>query len=206
MSARRARGSTALFAVAGSLAAAYAAVSRLVARGDTAEPDRRARRRMQHRASGRARRASDVTGHIGKWYVLVPFTAVVSAALLARERPRGALTVLASSLAAASLSKGLDRIMRHRTPPPGKPEREATSYPSGHALETTAVALTTAWVLVREDVVPAAIAVPLAVTASLVSGGGRLVLDRHWISDSAGGYLAGLSLGAACLGAYERAR
>jgi undecaprenyl-diphosphatase len=96
--------------------------------------------------------------------------------------------------------------MKHRPPPPGKGEPEAQSYPSGHALETTAVALATGWVLVREEIAPAWAVVPVALTASLVSTLGRLVLDRHWSSDSVGGTFAGATIGTAAAAIYEAAR
>ncbi|HEU4537107.1 MAG TPA: phosphatase PAP2 family protein, partial [Polyangiaceae bacterium] len=73
------------------------------------------------------------------------------------------------------------------------------------ALEPTAAVITGAYVLVREGVASPWVAVPVAL-AWAGTALGRLVLDRHWVSDSLGGYLAGVALGTACAGAYELAR
>jgi hypothetical protein len=68
------------------------------------------------------------------------------------------------------------------------------------------VALAAAYVLAREGFVPMAAAIPAAVVLPLVTAGGKLVEQKHWASDVAGGYLAALAIaGAACAG-YERAR
>jgi undecaprenyl-diphosphatase len=99
----------------------------------------------------------------------------------------------------------LDRVMKRRAPPPERHEPSKASYPSGHALQTSAVAVATSYVLLREGVAPRWSVAPLGL-ASLAAGAGRLLLDRHWTSDVAGGYLAGVSLGATCAGIYELGR
>ena len=202
---RRALG---LFAVSAIAGAGHVLISLLVKRGKTRDEDIAARRRLREHRSKRAERLAEATGHIGKWYTHVPI-ALVGAALLARNRRFAASAAIAgASLGAAAASPCLDRIHAHRTPPPTKRkiEPDAQSFPSGHALETTAATFTAAWVLAREGVAPGVAAAPVAVLASLVSGVGRLVLDRHWVTDSVAGYCAGIALGAACAGAYEIAR
>jgi undecaprenyl-diphosphatase len=47
------------------------------------------------------------------------------------------------------------------------------------------------------------IAAPVALAVPVASGIGRLYLDRHWSSDVVAGWLAGLSVAAACAGVYE---
>ncbi|HUQ01930.1 MAG TPA: phosphatase PAP2 family protein [Kofleriaceae bacterium] len=118
------------------------------------------------------------------------------------------MTIAGVAISAAGLGPILDRVHAHRTPPPGKARKEpdAQTFPSGHALETTAVALAAAWIVARERLAPVAVVVPVAAALALVSGLGRLVLDRHWVTDSAAGYLGGLALGALTAGAYEVAR
>ena len=63
--------------------------------------------------------------------------------------------------------------------------------------------MTASWVLAREAIAPAVVLMPAAVAASLISGLGRLILDRHWPTDSLAGYSAGLALAATCAAAYE---
>lgn len=74
---------------------------------------------------------------------------------------------------------------------------------TGHIGKTTAVAITSAWVLAREGIASGWGTAPAAAALAAVSGLGRLVLDRHWSTDSAAGYCAGIALGCACAGAYE---
>ena len=153
----------------------------------------------------RAKSLAEATGHVGKWYTHVPVSLVGGAIMALRKRYAAGAAIAGSSLLAAGISRTLERVHDHRTPPPGKHDPEAQSYPSNHALETTATALTSSWVLARERVAPGAATAPIAIAISLVSGLGRLVLDKHWSTDSLAGYLAGIALGAACAGGYELA-
>lgn len=191
-----------LFGASATATLGYAAVSTLVARRKTSQKDGEARREILKHSSKRARTLAEATGHIGKWYMLVPL-ALLGGGLLAKSRRyAAAATIAGASIAVATISPVLDRVMKFRTPPPGK-ERTKQSFPSGHALETTTVSVAAAWVLAREGIAPAWVTAPLAVAASAISGLGRLVLDRHWVTDSAAGYCAGLALGCAWAGAYE---
>ncbi len=202
------RSSHGLFAVTAAATVGYIALSRLVRKGKTRASDATAREEVLTHVSARAKRLAEATGHIGTWYTHVPLAAG-ALALLARDRRLVAgATIASASLASTALSRVLDHVHDRRTPPPGKTriDPDAQSYPSGHALETTAVALASAWVLAREAIVPVAVAMPVAVLASAISGLGRLVLDRHWSTDSAAGYCAGIALGTACAGSYELAR
>ncbi|HEU0036849.1 MAG TPA: phosphatase PAP2 family protein [Kofleriaceae bacterium] len=171
----------------------------------TTDEDRRARREAMKLASPRAKRLAEATGHIGKWYTLVPAALAGASVLAWRRRPAAAATVATTALAATAAHRILDRVHHHREPPPGKQriKPHAQSYPSGHAIETTSSMIAASWVLVRERIAPAWAVVPVAVLASTISGLGRLILDRHWSTDSAGGYLAGIALGSAAAGAYE---
>jgi membrane-associated phospholipid phosphatase len=194
-----------LFATSAAATAGYLVLSRFVRRGATRDDDVRTRREILKHATPRAKRLAEATGHIGKWYTHVP-AAALGAGLLVKERRHAAgATIAGVSLAAAALSRVLDRVHDHRTPPPGKTrlEPDAQSYPSGHSIETTAATIATAWVLARERVAPRAMLAPIAAVASLIAGLGRLVLDRHWFTDTAAGYCAGIALGTACAGAYE---
>ena len=191
-----------LFTTSAAATAGYLAVSFLVESGRTRRKDARARKKTLEHATPRAKRLAETTGHVGKWYMHVPLSVVGGLLLAKRGRYAAATSIAGSSLLAATLSRALERAHDHRTPPPGKKPTKQ-SYPSNHAMETTATSLTSSWVLARERVAPSAATAPLAVLASLVSGLGRLVLDRHWSTDSIAGYLAGIALGSACAGGYE---
>jgi undecaprenyl-diphosphatase len=195
-----------LFTTAAVATAGYVLVSSAVEHGKTRVDDKNARRTIVRRSSKPVRIFSEATGHIGKWYVHMPVAALGAGALAHKGHRQAAAPHVSTSLNAAAASRLLDRVHNHRTPPPGKHDPSAQSYPSGHAIETTSVALVAAWMLAREQIAPAFIVAPLALVASLISGLGRLALDRHWVSDSAAGYCAGVALGAACAGSFELTR
>jgi hypothetical protein len=79
-------------------------------------------------------------------------------------------------------------------------------FPSGHTFGPGTVALTAAYVLAREGLAPAAAALPTALALPLITAGGKLIEQKHWASDVAGGYLGALALAGAGAAAYERAR
>jgi undecaprenyl-diphosphatase len=78
------------------------------------------------------------------------------------------------------------------------------AFPSGHTADSTAVLATGAWLLVREDILPAHVAVPLASALALGTGVSRVVLGWHWGTDVVGGWLTGLGVAAECARQYER--
>jgi undecaprenyl-diphosphatase len=127
--------------------------------------------------------------------------------LIISGRRAAAFAIAGASIGGAVLTPLLERVVPIRRPPPEHPEYDhpfKQSYPSGHALRTSATATTTSYVLWREGKAPWA-GGPLAL-ASLVSSGGKLVLSRHWTTDVIGGYLAGIAWGTACASLYELAR
>jgi undecaprenyl-diphosphatase len=193
----------ALLGIGAASAAGFALLARSVARRETDGVDAAARRKAPRPRGPRVKKLAELTGPLGKPWLLGP----ASAALAAYTRPssRAAATAIGlSSAASTALCRVFDRTLPHRPAPPGKREdRDEPSFPSGHALQTTAVALTTAYVLSREGKANAWIAAPAAAVLPLVSAGGRVTLDRHWASDVAGGLLAGLTVAACCAAAYE---
>jgi membrane-associated phospholipid phosphatase len=199
-----------LFGIAGVAAFGFGALSVAVARGKLSRWDRRAKREA-HRVRGHGRRAELVrvaaqgSAPLGKWWAYLPGSLFTSFELLRRRRGAGAFAVAGAAVGAALLPPLVDRTLSKRRPPPERGEPSVQSYPSGHALQTSAVALATSYVLWRERLGPRWAAAPLSI-ASLTAGAGKLLLDRHWTSDLLGGYCAGVAWGAACAGAYELVR
>ena len=196
-----------LFATAAIAALGFGVLSVAVARGKTSRFDRRAKRRVHglrvdSEYPQALRNAALGTTPLGKWWAYLPPALATARRLRRQGRTAGALSVAGVAVAAALLPPFLDRLLPRRSPPPERRAPAKQSYPSGHALQTSAVALTTSYVLMREGLAPRWSAAPWGL-ASLAAGAGRLLLDRHWTSDVVGGYFAGIALGATCAGLYE---
>jgi membrane-associated phospholipid phosphatase len=96
-------------------------------------------------------------------------------------------------------------IHRPRPPrPPGRgPKREST-FPSGHTVGLTTLALVAADVLERgglltpREMRAAAIGVPLLIGAT------RIYVREHWLTDVIGGWTLGAAVAAGCLYAVRR--
>ena len=191
-----------LLGVSVAAAAGFAVMARKVARHETSAVDAKVRRETPKRRSRKTKRAAEALGPLGKPWLHGPVAAVLAA--YTRPRSRAAAAAIAmSSAGSAGLSKVFERVLEQRKQPPGHPEPDEQSFPSGHAMETAAVALTSAYVLAREGRADAWIAAPAALALPILSGAGRVYLDRHWASDVVGGLLAGVSVAAMCAAAYE---
>lgn len=193
-----------LFGTAALAALGFTALSAAVARGKTSRLDRRAQGKWHTPNGSPLNGAARGTTPLGKWWGQLPAALMTAKTLQKRHRTAGALTVVGSSLGGIVLSQILDRLMKHRQPPPERGEPSKQSYPSGHALQSSALALTTGYVLWREGMASKWTTAPLS-ALSAAAGAGRLLLDRHWTSDVIGGYCAGIALGATCAGFYELA-
>lgn len=192
-----------LLLAAGVSIGAFALLSRSVFAHRTSYGDGRARRQFPKRRSKVTKKVVHSLGYSGKPWVHGPFAGATALWLLRRGSPSGALAVGLSSVSAAAVSRAMERWLPHRAPPPGRHSPTEPSYPSGHTMETAAVATTIAYVMIREDVAPPSAAIPLALAIPAASGLGRLYLDRHWTSDVLGGWLAGVAIAAAASAVYE---
>jgi membrane-associated phospholipid phosphatase len=199
-----------LFGTAAFATLAFGAVTSAALRGKTSRFDKHAQRGVHGAKSdgGRAHvfeKAARVTTPLGKWWANVPASLTAARRLQRAGRGAGAVTLVGTAVGAALLSVGLDKVLRHRLPPPERHEPSEQSYPSGHALQSSALALATGYVLQREGLARAWSVAPLGL-AALAAGAGRLFLDRHWTTDVVGGYCAGIAFGATCAGIYELSR
>ena len=194
-----------LLATGAAAIVAFAAVARSVARRDTREQDHRLREAIVNN-QGRVDRAfAKAVGPLGKEWLHAPVALMIALVLWRRGAGRRATLPLIASVSAELVNRVCEGTLHIRKPPPGKRERHKPSFPSGHALETAAMALTSSYVLAREGVVPVGRSAAAAVALVAASGGGRVYLDRHWVSDAVGGYLLGISIAAVCAALYETA-
>jgi len=198
-----------LWSISALSAAAFIVVSRQVSRRRTAGRDRQVRQELRERRRSVGEAAAHATNPLGKEWFHLPAAVALSLYVARKGRNHGkaggVFAPVVASAAAEVLSRALDRLPPHRRPPAGHPNPYKPSFPSGHALETTAVAGASAYVMARENLASAPAAFGTAVGLSLASTLGRLYLDRHWASDAVGGIALGLSVAAACAALYEAA-
>ena len=184
----------------------FALLARKVNAHETRSIDARARKRFPQRRRRSTRMMARSIAPLGKWWGQMPIAALAAGTAWRLRGPRAGAPIAAVSAAAASLAWVLEQAMRPRTPPPGRHSPTEPAFPSGHALQTSAVALATAWVLTREGLASPTGAVPLAVALPLASGLAKLYEDKHWFTDVVGGYLLGIGLAASAAGGYELVR
>jgi undecaprenyl-diphosphatase len=192
-----------LFATGLAATVAFSALSVKVKEHRTASFDGRARRHFPKRRRALTKRLATLIGPMGKEWIHSPLAAVIGLHLWREGRRGAAATILASSAVSAGLSHLFEAVITPRKPPPGRHKPTEPSFPSGHSLETSAVSLTMAYVLVREGMADGRIALPAALTVPVVSGLGRLYLDRHWMTDVLAGWLAGTAIAAGSAAVYE---
>ncbi|HET7460773.1 MAG TPA: phosphatase PAP2 family protein [Longimicrobium sp.] len=204
----------ALGAVAGAAAAGFAALAAAVARRDTARVDEQVRKATAADPDGDTAEAAESIKYAGKWYTYIPAAAAAGAAVLVargeerggRSRRVGAGALMLTGTVCTALNPAFDRLLPQPPAPPGHPSRTKPVFPSGHAFGPGAVSLAAAYVLSREGIAPAAVAFPAALAVPVVTAGGRMLVQKHWASDVAGGLLGGIAVAALCLSAYEAAR
>jgi undecaprenyl-diphosphatase len=209
------RRAVALGAVAAVAAAGFAAMAAAVARRDTARVDETVRKATAADPDGATHEAAEGMKYAGKWYTYIPAAAAAGAAVLVarrqderggRSRRAGAGALMLTGTVCTALNPAFDRVLPQPPAPPGHSSPNKPVFPSGHAFGPGAVSLAAAYVLSREGIAPAALAFPAALAVPVVTAGGRMLVQKHWVSDVAGGLLGGIAVAALCLSAYEAAR
>lgn len=195
----------ALLAVSAGALVGFGCTATLVARRRTVPTDHQLRDEVQRARAPGGDAAARAFGPLGKEYVHVPLTAGLALALSHYGVGWRATVPVLASVVSELTNRLVTHTLHVRVVPPGHPEhqKQKPSFPSGHALETTATAIVSAYVLAREQVVPAGAAFAAAGLLAAASTGSRLYLDRHWASDAIGGTLLGVAVAAACLAGYE---
>lgn len=183
--------------------AAFGALTLLVRDQRTSRMDGRARGHFPRRRNAATKRVATALGPLGKGWLQAPAAGAVAAYVKRRGGRHGSEAITLAATLAPALESSLGWLLWRRQSPPGRHSVTEPSYPSGHSLNTAAVALTVGYVLWREGLVDWKLALPIATAIPLSMGIGRLYLDRHWATDTLGGWTLGASIASLCAAGYE---
>jgi len=139
--------------------------------------------------------------------VIIPCTGALAAWLWRRRGLAIAGAVVLSPAVSSAIFFAAKQIYQRKRPAGGARLHQLTyAFPSGHSAASAAVFGTTAYVLTREEMIPAGIAAALAGTGTLLVGASRVYLDVHWTTDVLGGWSVGTLVTALSAFVYERVR
>lgn len=147
--------------------------------------------------------------HLGDGWTLRGALLVGVAGLATGGRFRAGILALATFLLAIGLSTGTKGLVQRDRPAPTNPVEQVPcsySFPSGHALESTATYGTLALLAARGRKSRGARWVLIGGSMLLVGliGFSRVYLSVHFMSDVIGGWAAGWALALACVWLEER--
>ena len=117
---------------------------------------------------------------------------------LRRRRRSGGPAIVTAAWAGWLVHRGAKLVFVRERPPRSDQRRRVDSYPSGHTTGATALAVTTARVLLRHGLISKRRAAAIGVGAPVVMGIYRLIDDEHWATDVLGGWLLGSSIATVC--------
>ena len=192
-----------LIASAAGSALAFVALAREVKRRELKETDVAARDQVQANRTVAGDKAAHTASSLGSERVHGPIAVGVSLYLWRKGVGAASLLPVVASTVTVATSEMFEQLTGWQGPPPGHPKQHEASFPSGHALETSALGLTSAYILAREQLAPAAPALAAVAAISIATTASRIYLDRHWLSDAAGGWLLGIATAATLCAAYE---
>jgi undecaprenyl-diphosphatase len=147
--------------------------------------------------------------HLGDQIVLRVALVVFVCAFAASRRFLPAALVILAFLAAHGLSNGVKLVVQRERPYPvhGFSARpDSYSYPSGHALEATALYVTVALLATRYGIRKRARwwLVMGSLSVAFLIGFSRVYLGYHYATDVIGGWAAGLAIALTCVWLAER--
>ena len=200
-----------LVAIASAAAAAFAVLTVLERDRHLSKTDRRALKKIARRY-GKHERAANHLHPLGKWWTYLPAAAAAGAAVYAKgsgrpaDRAAGAASLLLAAGASALVNPLFDKVLPQPPPPPGRKSDPQPTFPSGHAFGLGAVALATAYILHEEQILTPAAAVPLALLPPLIGGLAKMIEQKHWPSEVAGGLLVAVVIASLSILVYELER
>ena len=166
--------------------------------------DTRIQRRVLDRAVGRNHTIGLIMSGPGYPGFYFPATALLIA-LLRHRGARGTVPLIIASVGGWAIHRFI-KLFAHRRRPVSMTGRsnELEAFPSGHTSATTAIAMTTAFLLARQHLAPLPVALVIATGIPLMIGAGRLLADEHWATDVIGGWIGGLGIAALAVMMFER--
>jgi undecaprenyl-diphosphatase len=166
--------------------------------------DTRIQRRVLNRAARRKHMIGLVMSTPGYPGFYFPATALLIA-LLRHRGARGTAPLVIASVGGWAIHRFI-KLFAHRRRPESMIGRsnEFEAFPSGHTSATTAIAMTTAFVLARQHLAPLPVAVLIATAVPVMVGAGRLLADAHWATDVIGGWIGGIAIAALAVMVFER--
>lgn len=197
-----------LLAVAAVSAGAFALLTRAVSRRKMSEADAALLERIAPEDE-EIRDAAEALHPLGKWWTYVPAAVALAPLIVATgsgalpRRIAGAAAIVSATLISAAVNPAFDRWLPQPPLPPGRRDRPKPSFPSGHTFGLGSLTLTAGYVLAVEEILPPALLAPLVAAIPLAAGGARMLEEKHWPTDVAGGMLVAITIAAVALAVLE---
>ena len=160
--------------------------------------------RWYSRRLERAQRPLEIIGLPGAYIPLAYFIA----RSLRKRRKRGGAEIVAASWSAWLALRTMRLVIHRPRPPrpPGRKPKHESTFPSGHTLGLTTLALVVADVLAREGLLDRRAARILGIGVPLAIGANRVYVREHWLTDVLGGWALGAAVARLTFRASRRRR